>query len=916
MNFQKSSSKNRSLITNFKRIHPKLEIKDSEIDLMVYARDAGFYEITPLCVVFAKSESDVIDVIQFCSQHLIPLFFRAGATSLSGQTVGHGIAIDISRGFKKIEFKNDQLVKIQPGLTGGFVNHYLSKHKRKIGPDPSSIQAAMIGGIVANNASGMCCGVKKNSYHSIKYISWVMPNGNSYSTEKTSDYSLFETNENQLCKEIVSIRNEINSDSTINSLIRKKYQIKNTMGYSMNAFIDYEHPMDIFAHLLVGSEGTLAFISDVTMITFEDMPFKATSLLIFENITKACEIIPLLIDLGAEAVELMDANSLKSVQHLPEIKQYINHEISNHAALLCEFQSDIENELTNKIQFVVEKLLASNSVFNQSISFSTEQYIQKNLWKIRKGLFPSVGAMRKSGTTVVLEDVAFPIEHLATGIKELQSLFLKFNFKDAIIFGHAKDGNLHFVITPDFNQKNQISNYATFMDELVLMVTGLNGSLKAEHGTGRNMAPFVELEWGKEIYGMMKRLKQSVDPNNLFNPGVIINNDPNIHLKNLKFSPAIEPLIDKCIECGFCEPSCPSKNLTLSPRKRIQLRRSLGLSPKILPQNLQYQLTDTCAVDGLCAVDCPVEINTGEMVKKIRNENNSTVSNLLAKGVSRNLFLYEFVIKMGLRISPKQMLKTSLRTIPKNFNKNPKTHRSSEETNPDLIFFSTCAPRLMGTQSTHDSFYVKSLCDLAGLKVKFINPSGQCCGQAFSSKGFFESGMEVASKLARLIEKTPNAHSIPIIFDTSSCTQHFNDVAKQHHLNLIDSVDFIHDLLLPKLKPTIIKKNSVFHHPVCSLQKLNNAEKAKHILNSIFEKVVIPNEQTCCGMAGDRGFKFPELTHSATKQEVSQISKHEQASFFCSSSPSCNINLSFQTGKDFVSLLKVFHDAIIEPSKK
>ena len=236
--------------------------------------------------------------------------------------------------------------------------------------------------------------------------------------------------------------------------------------------------------------------------------------------------------------------------------------------------------------------------------------------------------MRQSGTTVIIEDVAFPVEVLADATYDLNRLFVKHEYSNGIIFGHAKDGNLHFVITQGFNNQAAIDQYSRFIDDLVeLVVHRYDGALKAEHGTGRNMAPFVETEWGSDAYQIMRQLKQLADPDNLLNPGVIINADRKAHLADLKRIPSVEPEIDKCIECGYCEPKCPSRDLTLTPRQRIVVRREMarqqeaGGSPlwNALDREFPYMALDTCAVDGLCATACPVNIDTGTLVKRFRS---------------------------------------------------------------------------------------------------------------------------------------------------------------------------------------------------------------------------------------------------------------------------------------------------------
>ena len=327
------------------------------------------------------------------------------------------------------------------------------------------------------------------------------------------------------------------------------------------------------------------------------------------------------------------------------------------AGLLVEFQSADEKERT-ELEKVAADAVGGLKLYEpaQFTHVATEQAL---LWKIRAGLFPSVGSVRKSGTTVIIEDVAFPIETLADAAHDLTRLFHKHEYENAIIFGHAKDGNLHFVITQSFNNQAVVDQYARFMDDVVeLVVERYDGALKAEHGTGRNMAPFVKTEWGSDGYAIMCRLKELVDPDNLLNPGVIINPDRQAHLANLKQLPSVEPEIDKCIECGYCEPKCPSRELTLTPRQRIVVRREMARlqesgdrSPlyAALDAEFPYMALDTCATDGLCATACPVSIDTGQLVKRFRGIRSSAGAKQWAERISKHFKLTEWSLRWALR---------------------------------------------------------------------------------------------------------------------------------------------------------------------------------------------------------------------------------------------------------------------------
>ncbi|MBC7388943.1 MAG: FAD-binding oxidoreductase [Opitutaceae bacterium] len=919
-----------------KAILPSERIRSRLIDRVAYSSDAGFYRLTPQSIVLPETIEDVKAIFNVSKKLNIPVTFRTGGTSLSGQAVTDGILIDLSQHWRKISPENEgQSVKVSPGAIGSWVNISLKKYGRKIGPDPSSISSAMMGGILANNASGMCCGVKNNSYHTIKSICFVLFSGSEFNTAHTEDYLRFELEEPILSNKLKELRQRILSSSELSSKINHKYLLKNTVGYSLNSFIDYEKPLDIFAHLLIGSEGTLAFIAEAVMDTLPDMPFKATALILFSTISEACNAIVPLINSNAEAVELMDRASLRAIEHLEGLPPGLITLPKDSAALLVEYQS-----LTKEgLELVLNNAQSNLNSFATSspIEFTYEPYQQALLWKIRKGLFPAVGAIRKQGTTVILEDVAFPVEHLAEAVKDLQALFLKHKYENAIIFGHAKDGNLHFVITQAFESKDDIARYSLFIEEMVgLVIKKYNGSLKAEHGTGRNMAPFVETEWGADAYSIMKELKEVTDPLNLLNPGVIITSDRELHLKNLKTLPVVEEEVDKCIECGFCERLCPSRDLTLTPRKRIVVRRfisdlsqPLHLRKKVRSE-YEYDGLETCAVDGLCATDCPVDINTGTLVKRLRRESHSNVANKIAVLVIQNFKIVEWFLKTllssGIFIN-KVLNKNTLANLtsfirsvnvpfPQWLNSVSTTSitnvYSKAESLDKIILYTTCIHRMMGGNKNHMSLTdtLQSICGKSNIQLVMNENKGLCCGQAFSSKGFSDAASIAANNSIDWLWVNSEEGKYPVVTDVTSCafTLHqssplLSEVNKGRlsKIKILDITEFTADYILPKI--TIKqKKESVTLHPVCSLEKMKLNGKLKMVAEACAEKVIIPLHAGCCGMAGDRGFFFPELIKAATKLESDEV-KNNNCSGYYSTGRTCEIAMTETTGKDYVSLL-------------
>jgi len=562
----------------------------------------------------------------------IPVTFRAAGTSLSGQAVTESVLVVLAGAWKKYSvLDNGERITLEPGVIGADANGYLRPYKRKIGPDPASINHCMIGGIAANNASGMCCGTAQNTYRTVESMKIIFADGTMLDTGDPESRRSFERSHREIIDELASIRDEINRSDELRQRIRDKYKIKNTVGYSINAFVDYTDPIDIILHLMIGSEGTLGFIAEITYKTVADHSHKASALIIFPNMENACEAAIILKKQPVSAVELMDRASLRSVEYKEKMPSFLKDLSVNVAALLVETRADDQETLLEQMEQITHSLRPISTLY--PVSFTDRREECEALWNVRKGLFPAIGGARKIGTTVVIEDVAFPIEKLANATVELERLMKQHGYEEGIIFGHALEGNLHFVFTQDFGLPDEIKRYQNFMDDVCAMVVNrYDGSLKGEHGTGRNMAPFVEMEWGKKAYALMKRIKSIFDPDYLLNRGVMINDDPRVHLDNLKPMPKTDEIIDRCIECGYCEVVCPSKDLTTTPRQRIVVQREIarlretmedGTRLERLTRDYRYLGERTCAADGLCSTTCPISINTGDHAKQMRSLGNT-----------------------------------------------------------------------------------------------------------------------------------------------------------------------------------------------------------------------------------------------------------------------------------------------------
>lgn len=922
-----------SFLDQLKTFIPEQRLISDPLRTLAYGTDASFYRLIPQLVVRVENEQEVVRLISLANEHALPLTFRAASTSLSGQAVTDSILVQLGGGWSGHSINADASeIRLQPGVIGAHANRYLAPFQRKIGPDPASINAAKIGGIAANNASGMCCGTAQNSYRTLASMRMILSDGSILDTGDPESVEQFRQQHRCMLNALGSLAELTRSNTALRQKIEHKYRLKNTTGYSLNALIDFSDPIDILQHLMIGSEGTLGFISEITYRTVPEHPFKASALVFFNDVRTTCQAVALLKSTPVAAVELMDRAGLRSVENKPGMPDFIKQLPHDAAALLIETRAETAAILQQQIETIKSSISHLETL--KPVDFSTDPDECARYWAIRKGLFPAVGAVRETGTTVIIEDVAFPVERLADAVADLHQLFQRWEYPEALIFGHALEGNLHFVFTQSFDTQEALTRYEGLMDDVATLVVDVyGGSLKAEHGTGRNMAPYVELEWGKEAYDLMWELKQLLDPTAILNPGVILNRDSQIHLKNLKPLPAANPLVDKCIECGFCEPVCPSRDLTLTPRQRIavwreiqRLERSGDDAQRLhqLRRDYDYQGDETCAACGLCSTSCPVGINTGDLTREIRHVRNESHENTAAwvashyggaMRLSKAVFRLADITHRLIGTSAMSGLTGGIRKLSGNRVQQwtpamptsapaLNTRRRSGGTGEagQVVYLPSCASRTMGPmRNAEDKTALAdktiALLEKAGFEV--ILPSqadGLCCGMPFQSKGMFTAADTKRSELNRALMSLTSQGKIPVYSDTSPCSLRLRD-GLDPALQVFDSVEFLDRFVLPRLEITPIE-GPVAMHATCSTTRMGQSEALKRILSACCHNVVIPDQVTCCGFAGDKGFTTPELNASALRTLKSAVAGCDTG---YSTSRTCEIGLSHHSGIEYRS---------------
>ncbi len=940
------------------------------IDLAARSHDASHYLITPLAAVTARSAEDVRAVMGLARRQGVPVTFRSGGTSLSGQAGGSGILVDTRRHFRGVEVLDaGARVRCEPGATVRAVNARLARYGRRLGPDPASEIACTIGGVVADNSSGMACGTSENTYATVESMVVVLASGTVVDTGAADAAERLRATEPVLVAGLERLRDRVRGNPGSLARIAHQYSMKNTMGYGLNAFTDFTVPHEILAHLVVGSEGTLGFVASTTFRTVRVLPKVATGLLVFPQLTAATDAIGPLLAAGARTLELMDPASLRvAASSLPAGHPLATSPIGSRTALLVEMQAEDDAELADAMHRL--DAAAARLSLVGPVELSTEPRARGALWATRKGLYTAVAGARPVGTTALLEDIVVPVPALSRTMSGLAELFEAHGYRDAVVFGHAKDGNLHFMITPRLDDPGELAVYEAFTEDLVDLVLGEDGSLKAEHGTGRIMAPFVRRQFGDELYDVMREVKALFDPSGVLNPGVILTDDPQAHLRDLKVAAPVDPRVDRCVECGYCEPGCPSKDLTTTPRQRIALMRTIASAPapvrRAIERDLGYAAVDTCAADSLCVVACPVDIDTGVVMKSLRARRHSAGVEAVGAWTARHWAWIGVLIRAALRVAsrlPSSVL-TGLtgalrRVVPPDWMPSagadlpgPGLRRvggaaGAEVAGPSgagtrgpttggdvgAVLFPSCLGSMFAPARGADGSMLGAseafvaLCERAAIGLVVPDGiSGLCCGTVWQSKGLTQGHRVMAERTFEAVWAASRAASLPVVCDAASCTHGLQEVGDQltgeararfDRLTIVDTVSFVRQTVLPRVAVTQ-PVAAVAVHPTCSTVHLDAVDDLVALAAACGTEVFVPPSWGCCAFAGDRGMLHPELTAAATAPEVADVRAEEAAraargaggidgrfDAYVSANRTCEMGMSRAAGHEYVHVVQL-----------
>lgn len=884
---------------------------DSDLRRAVWSRDASHYRIVPEGTARVSTLRDVADILAAANRRGLGVTFRSGGSSLSGQTLGEGLVVDVRTGFQKILSIGSDRVKVEPGVSISRVNGHLLKSGQKVGPDPASMIVSTIGGAVANNSSGMSCGVERNSYATILAATIVLADGFILDSSLPDAEQTLRQARPELVAGIIDIRDRLSADAASVSELRRQFSLKNTMGYNLQAFLDYDSPVEILVHLMVGSQGTLGFLGDVELQTVPVLPHVSTTLLVFESLEQASVSIEHITEFGATAIELLDSNSLGALHAEGLLAEILVPFVDEKSVVfLVDFEAQTDAALATLSG-------AFSAEFSDQVVASNAQGDERAaLWKARKSVYAVVAKNRAPGTTALLEDVVVPKSRLVELCVQINTLCEDFGYHKPVFFGHVRDGNLHFMISDDFATLEATAKLGDFTDKMADIVLRLEGNLKAEHGAGRAMAPFVKRQFGETLFAVMREVKDLLDPRGILNPGVIFPVHDRSHLEHIKNVSKAHDIVDSCVECGFCETSCPSAGLTLTPRERIVALRErdqdVGSLSGKLTAHEAYEIDLTCAVDGMCAVNCPVGINTGSLVKDLRARSVTPLSRKISLVGERNWHRLLSAGRAGLKIAGRvpslaRVVTKAVRfvlprgsfplydsVIPGNgYSRSTLTGEGS-----DIVFLPSCMNSLFGDRELKDFLSIARE-NGHSLEVPYGIESF-CCGTPFSSKGFEEASKRRADQNSELFDRYLGK---TLIIDGSSCHQ---TLLASSALRTLEVTQFIAESLADV--PVKRKHERIVLHPTCSGEKTGSNQAMRTLAERIATEVVVPIDWKCCGFAGDRGLLVPELTANATLLEVEEMAG--VSGVRVSNNQPCQIAMTRFSGEDYRSIASAWLEAV------
>ena len=890
----------------------------------------------PQAVVMARDAGDVAKVLAYGREQGIPVTFRAGGTSLNGQGQSDGILVDVRRHFGGVAVEDDGAIArgSSPARVLGHANRVLAPHGRKLGPDPASTDIATRRRRDRQQLRRDALRRRpRTPTRRVRSLTFVLPSGTTIDTAAPGAAERFAEAEPELAAGLAEIRDEIRADAELSERIRRKFEIKNTTGYRLCAFLDADEPLEIFRRLLVGSEGTLAFIAEAV---FETVPLPArttTAWVHFPDIDAGDRPGP---RAGRRRRHRGRADGRAGADHRRLEHGRRARGVEGAAARVGGAAGRVRRRRRRRSSTTTwpgpSEILAAREIDPPDRLHPRPRGDRGLLARARGPARPDRARCGRPGTALIIEDVCVPPERIAEGARDIQALLGEHGFLPGVA-GHASAGNLHFMLTPDFAKQEDLERYEAFMAELVeLIVDKYDGSLKAEHGTGINMAPYVEREWGEKATELMWRVKQLADPDGVLAPGVRPQPRPR--------RPPAQPEDDagdrgvgdhlrrvRLLRAGLPEPrpdddaapadraaardGAPARGLAgaAGAARGVRVRRRSRPAPPTAPASSPARSGSTPASWSRSCAAPPHRAGRsdgagdGEALGHGRGR--------LARRPAPRRPAGAGGPKRGQSLPP---------PAPAKLPSDASTRAPPPSTCPPAPTASSAPPRLTGRNAPYGGKaaldpVVEALVEVsarAGLPVWIPEDvAGTAAGCPGARKGFGEAHSpqgERDGRAALALERGGGAadrgrrrllhRSIADPGEGVLAEENAERLAK---LEILDSVAWAHDRLLPWLEVGE-KVGSATVHPTCATRHLGLAHRLEALADALADDVYVAPSATCCGFAGDRGISHPELTAAATAPEAAEVAgRHFDAHL--SSNRTCEIGLERATGEPYESVI-------------
>lgn len=940
----------------------------------LYATDASVYKQLPLAVALPKNIKDIKLLISFANSNLIGLIPRAAGTSLAGQCVGNGIVVDISKHFNKIlEINTNQnWVRVQPGVIRDELNAFLKPYGLFFGPNTSTANRCMIGGMVGNNSCGSTSIVYASTREHVLELKTILSDGssvvfNTLTKNQFNDKLKGKTLESQLYQQIFK---EL-SNSKIQNQIKKEFpkpsiNRRNT-GYAVDAllntsvFSESEEKFN-FCKVLCGSEGTLAFTTEIKL-NLVPLP-KPKDVVIaahFSSINESLKAAVLAMKHQPTACELMDKTILDCTKD--NIEQQENRffvEGNPEAILMIEFRSNSIKESKALANSLINNLKLHNLGYSFPVISSNKT---ENVWNLRKaglGLLANIPGDKKA--VACIEDTAVNVEELPEYINEFSALLKNFNQK-AVYYAHAGAGELHVRPILDLKQSKDVKLFKNISEASAKLVKKYNGSLSGEHGDGRARSEFIPFLIGKENYKLLKRLKHTWDANNIFNPGKIVDAvpmDTNLRYKIDVETPEINTIfnysnnggilrtIEKCNGSGDCRKlnfaggtMCPSYRATLN--EKDSTRGRANILREFLTQNVKNNpfnhpeikvALDLCLSCKGCKSECPSNIDMAtlkaEFLYQYYKSNSIPIRsrvianiNTINKFASRLSGLYNVIIKQNWIKSALGIAKE--RSLPllhsKSLRQWFKKYKQDKFERKVYLF----CDEYTNYYDVEIGIKAIKLLNKLGYQVKLINHAES--GRAYISKGFLKQAQRVAKKNIEAFKSIISTET-PLLGIEPSAILSFRDeypnlVASEEKkiaLKLSKNVLLIDEFMSQEIEKGFItpalftsQKKEIILHGHCHQKVLSNIIHTEKMLSLPLNYSVSTIASGCCGMAGSFGYEKEHFNLSVKIGEMvlfPSIRKTKKTTLIAASGTSCRHQIKDGTKKEALHPIEILFNAL------